>query len=353
MKINGYITATLAAVLVLILPMLESCRTEICYDHFPTADISLSWEQEWERDYGMGHSDAWDKDFYGFDYNEIRPNTPEWVIMVRYSEDGEMSTEKYFSPDGGQLVLNTKYNNSYLLYNGDTEYNVISDMVSLPNAKATATGRTRSSISYINELHPDARSMNPPDVLYSAYVSTVPEIKAHERKQLPIKLQPLVYTYIIRYEFDEGVEYVTMARGALAGMAESVYLRDGKTSDETAILLYDCDIKSYGCEARVRSFGVPGFPDKYYGREADERVDGPYTLNLEVMLKNGKTLEFNFDVAEQMKRQPRGGVIRVNGIRIEEEQAKPEPIESGFDVDLSSWGTGTEVELPVSPGGKR
>ena len=311
MKINRYIIYSMTAVLLLMLPMLESCRTEICYNHFPVADISFSWELEWERDYGMSHSAAWDKGFYGFDYDDLRPSTPEWVSMVRYSNAGEVTTEKYFPSVGGSLILNSEYDNAFLLYNGDTEYIVLSDIASLPDARATATTRTRASISYIMERHPGVRSMNPPDVIYSAYVHPLPNIQIHEVTAVPIKMQPLVYTYVVRYEFEEGIDHVALARGAFAGLAESVYLRDGKTSDEAAILLYDCEVKDYGCEARVKSFGVPGFPDKYYGRTAEDAEESPYTLNLELMLKNGKTVEFNFDVADQMKKLSRGGVLTV------------------------------------------
>ncbi|MDE6010588.1 MAG: DUF5119 domain-containing protein [Muribaculaceae bacterium] len=349
MKIKGYIITALSAVLILMLPMLESCRTEICYNHFATVTFDFSWEQEWERDYGMAHSTSWNKDFYGFNYDEIRPGKAEWINLVRYALDGEVSSEKYFPTDGGEMMLDPKSDKSFLLYNGDTEYIVLTDMASLPDARATATTRTRTSISYIKEKHPGVRSMNPPDILYSAYVSDVPEVPMHETHPLPVKLQPLVYTYVIRYEFEQGLEHVALARGAIAGMAESVYLRTGNTSDETAIILYDCDVKEYGCEARVRSFGVPGFPDKYYGRAADMEAND-YTLNLEVMLNNGKTKEYNFDVADQLKKQPRGGVIKVSGIRIEPKEAEPDPVSSGFDVDLTSWGSGIDIDLPVATG---
>lgn len=350
MKIKGYFISAFTAILILMLPMLESCRTEICYNHFPVADVEISWEQEWERDYGMRHVSSWDKGFYGIEYNDLRPEQPEWVNMVRYTSDGDVSSEKYFSPSGGELILNPNLDNSFLLYNGDTEYIVLSDMASLPDARATATTRTRASISYIIERHPGVRSMNPPDVLFSAYLSKLPDVGLHERKPMPVKLQPLVYTYVIRYEFEQGLEHVALARGAIAGMAESVYLREGRTSDQAAILLYDCDVKDYGCEARVRSFGVPGFPDKYYGRTDGGASGNPYTLNLEVMLKNGKTVEYNFDVADQMRNQPKGGVIKVSGLRVEEEQAKPDPVASGFDVDLNGWGSGQDVELPITTG---
>lgn len=328
--------------------LLTACqRTELCYDHYPKASLTFEWEQAWERDYGMGHRVNWDAGRYGFAYDYLRPETPEWINLVKY-RNNVPDGEHYFSPDGGDMILKESCDYSFLLYNGDTEYIVLSDIASLPDARASATPRSRTSISYILERHPDTRSANPPDVLYSAFIESVPPIGPHEVRQLPVKMQPLVYTYVVRYEFEYGAQHVHLARGALAGMAESVYIRNGRTSDESIIVLYDCEIKDYGCEALVRSFGVPGFPDEYYGRSAADAAERPYTLNLEVMLTNGKTLEFNFDVADQLKNQPRGGVITVSGIRIEDEQNSTEMSPGNFDVDLSGWGE-VDVNLPLDP----
>lgn len=341
--INRYI-ATAVALSVLTLP--TACRTELCYDHYPKASLTFTWEQEWERDYGMGLLTDWDAGRYGFDYDYLRPETPEWVNLIKY-KNNDSDSEYYLSPDGGEVVLKEEGDYSFLLYNGDTEYIVLSDVASLADARASATPRSRASLSYVMERHPGARSANPPDVLYSAFREIVPPVSIHETRRLPVKMQPLVYTYVVRYEFDYGLQHVTLARGALGGMAESVYLRDGNTSDESIIILYDCEIKDSGCEAQVKSFGVPGFPDEYYGRAADDAAGRPYTLNLEVLLTNGKTMEFNFDVADQLESQPRGGVITVTGIRIEDENNST-PITSGaFDVDLSGWGE-VDVDLPIS-----
>lgn len=341
--VNRYIIA----VTLLVATLFTACqRTELCYDHYPRAALSFEWEQEWERDYGMAHKEVWDAGYHGFEYDFLRPETPEWVNLVRY-KDNDPAGEHYLTSDGGEVMLMERGNHSFLLYNGDTEYIVLSDIASLSNARASATPRSRSSISYIMERHPGTRSSNPPDVLYSSFMENVPEIAAHEKKPIPVKMQPLVYTYLVRYEFEYGIEHVSLARGALAGMAESVFLRDGRTSDESIIVLYDCDVKDYGCEAKVRTFGVPGFPDSYYGRSGDDPEERLYTLNLEVMLTNGTTKEFNYDVADQLRNQPRGGIITIKGIRIEDEENKTEA-SGGFDVDLSGWSQ-VDVDLPLDP----
>ena len=327
-----------------LLPMLMSCRQELCYNHFPTLEIGLQWEREWERDYGMSHQSTWDAEYHGISYDGLKPGMPEWVNIVRYNADGS-TDERFIEPDGGSLTVSESAHPSFLLYNGDTEYIVLSDVVSLLSARASATLRSRSTLSNVMVRHPDARTTNPPDILYSAFIENAPAVKNHETTLMNVKMQPLVYTYVIRYEFEHGLEHVSLARGALGGMAESVYLRDGVTSDESIIILFDCDMKPYGCEAHVRSFGVPGFPDDYYGRSISQHSqDRPYTLNLEVMLKNGTILEFDYDIADQLKNQPRGGVIKISGIRIEDEEAK---YTSGFDVDVSDWGDHEDIDLPV------
>lgn len=342
MKINNkYITIAGGLMVVTLLAACE--RTELCYDHFPKASITFAWEREWERDYGMEHVHNWDDGYHGIGYDNLRPDTPEWVNLLKYKNNNP-SGEHYFSSEGGVIEFKEDSNHSFLFYNGDTEYIILSDIASLSDARASATPRSRSSISYIMEKHPGVRSSNPPDVLYSAFIESVPSIGVHETKPLPVKLQPLVYTYLIRYEFEYGLEKVSLARGALAGMAESVYLRDGRTSDDPIIVLYDCDIKEYGCEAQVRSFGVPGFPDEYYGRDDSGTSGRPYSLNLEVLLKNGKTVEFNYDIADQVKKQPRGGVITVSGLRIEDEIGDSD---SGFQVDVNDWPEHDVIDLPI------
>lgn len=333
------------AVAILLLPIFASCRQELCYDHFPSADISFSYEQEWERDYGRYHLGDWNSQYYGFDYNALRPRIPEWVTMVRYTGDEELPDERFLRPDGSKIIVSGK-EGSILFYNGDTEYIVLSDMASLYAARASATSRSRSSaiVGVMVERHPNARTTNSPDILYSAFLKDVPAISNHEVRAMPVKMQPLVYTYVVRYEFEYGLQHVSQARGALGGMAESVYLRDGTTSEESAIILYDCALRPFGCEAHVRSFGIPGFPDEYYGRSPDQPDERPYTLNLELQLKNGKTLEFNFDISDQMANQPRGGVITVSGLRVEDEENQSA---SGFDVDVSDWGEHEVIDLPV------
>lgn len=93
------------------------------------------------------------------------------------------------------------------------------------------------------------------------------------------------------------------------------------------------------------SFGVPSFPDSHYEPTKAEEGGRRYGLNLEVMLNNGKLVTFDFDITSQMERQPRGGVIEVDGIRISDEDAAEGG--SAFDPDVDGWGDYEDVEIPL------
>lgn len=344
MKISEYPILTI--VLTVLMVSLTSCRKELCYDHYPSIDVTLSWEQEWERDYGMSHPTAWDPEYYGFKYSSLCPDIPESVTLIRYTPEGK-TVENYLSNKGGKMEVDLKDSHSLLLYNSDTEFIMLSDIASATDARATTASRSRSSLSYMKSQYPGLRSITPPDALFSAYVEDIPYIDLHEVRHVPVKMQPLVYTYVIRYEFEAGLEYVALARGALAGMAESVYLKTGHTSDQSAIILFDCEMTSYGCEAHVKSFGVPGFPDKYYGQDKNREAPQTYMLNLEMKFNNGNTFEYNYDITDQLKNQPRGGVIVISGITVDKDKILHD---SGFEVDISGWDDHEEIDLPVGPG---
>ena len=346
---HTHITSLIGA-LALMLPgaaALTSCRQGLCYDHFRQSTVSLDFEQEWERDYGAAHASSWDENAMDGTYDDHRPGVPETVTMMVYPTDGAQPYNIFLEAAGGVAPLGAgPYD--FLLYNNDTEYIVINDIASLPDAAATTSSRSRASLV---PLHRGERTVSPPDVIYGAYHEAVPDVGVHGDHQLTTTLRPLVYTYVIRYEIATGGEHVQLARGALAGMAEKVYLRNGSTGPEAATVLFDCYSHTDGAIlAKVATFGVPSFPGDHYGRDGEsDDNDNKYTLNLEVRLTDGTMQDFTFDVTDQLKSQPRGGVIRVGGIQV----APPENpddenwVDSGFNTNVDDWGEWTDVVLPT------
>lgn len=329
------------------LTVLASCEhKDLCFDHDEHAPksavhIQAEYEQEWEltSEGGTDWESMW-KDEFGMEYDELRPVTPEGLRIQFYHEDGTNSMHNA-APEGDVLHVRPGQH-SILLYNNDTEYIVFDDMGSFASARATTRTRTRSS--YLGNFYmesSDENTVNEPDMLYGSYIESYTAERKLETDKLPVTMHPLVFRYLVRYKFSHGLEYVALARGALAGMAGAVWLNSGRTAEESATILYDCTVEDFGAQACVHSFGIPDYPNDLYTTRAERK----YGLNLEVMLKNGKIKSFDFDVTDQVAAQPQGGIIEVDGIEITDEEGLEGG--SGFDVDIDDWGEYEDIELPL------
>lgn len=331
------------------LMLFSACEhKDLCFDHdihAPESDVRVTaqYEKEWQYTYEGGTDwksyPAW-KNSFGMEYDSLRPGIPSGLRVQLYNADG--SNDIVNIAPQGDVVYMRPGEHSLLFYNNDTEYIVFDEMQSFASAKATT--RTRTRASYTGNAFMGTASentVNQPDMLYGSYVDSYTMVRSDAVKELSVTMHPLVFTYLVRYEFSHGVEYVSLARGALAGMAQSVWLNSGHTSKEAATILYDCTKEDFGAQALVRSFGVPDFPNEHYGKKAVNR----YALNLEVRLKNGKVKSFDFDVTDQVAAQPQGGVIVVKGISISDDEG----MEGGgaFDVTVEDWGDYKDIELPL------
>ena len=326
--------------------ILAGCRKELCYDHHEHTlrveyVLSLSYDIEWE--YNRENHVEWEKywnEAFGISYDDLRPSPPEGVRVHIYNEDNQSEDMRNLPPKGANIHFKDEGHYSVLFHNNDTEYIVYQGMNSFATAYATTRGMSRGSY-FGNSLMGDKQSeevtVNPPDMLYGAYMDSIYVEKSTQADTMHVTLHPLVFTYLVRYEVEEGLEHVALARGALAGMAKGVNLGNGRTSKEEATLLYDATLTDFGAQALVKSFGVPDYPNPEYSRSSR-----PYALNLEVRLKDGSLQQFEFDVTEQMEKQPHGGVIVVKGIKIEEAFG-----ESGFDIGVDGWGNVIDIPLEL------
>ncbi|MBO5855741.1 MAG: DUF5119 domain-containing protein [Alistipes sp.] len=285
----------------------------------------INWQEEWPEHY--------------IPYDDLRPDDPSGLRVVNYNKEGDYNIHN-IKAEGGVIMLYEGLND-LLFYNNDTEYIIFSRTGNGVTTRATTRTRTRATYlgsEYANEGEP---TMSAPDMLYANFFENYLAEKVIEPADIEVTLQPLVFTYKVRYEFKSGLKYVAMARGALSGMAKEVLLNTGETSEEPATILYDCDVTDYGVRALVNSFGAPAFPHPNY----PTRTENKHALNLEVVLRNGKMVTFDFDVTDQVKSQPHGGVIVVRDIEIDEEVAVEGS--GAFDVEVDDWGPYEDVELPL------
>lgn len=330
------------------LALFSSCEhKDLCFDHdehAPKSDIRIDAQYEKEWQYTSVYCTDWKNypawpETFGMEYDDLRPGIPDGLRVQVYNTDGNNNIFNIASEGG--IVQMRPGEHSLLFYNNDTEYIVFDNMQNCASARATTRSRTRTSYignSYMEKS--EEYTVNQPDMLYGSYIEHYNAELSTSTDVIPVTMHPLVFTYLVRYEFSHGLEYASLARGALAGMAQAVWLNSGCTSKETATILYDCTMQDFGAQALVRSFGVPDFPNEHYGARAGHK----YALNLEVRMKNGKLKSFDFDVTDQVEAQPQGGVIVVKGIEITDEEGTEGG--SGFNVDVEDWGEYEDIELP-------
>lgn len=323
-----------------------SCEhKDLCYNHPEHShkyhiNVIADYRYDWEEHYGgPDWRNEWPEGYKPYD--ELRPGKPSGLRVLNTSIDGNTNTHN-ISADGGVVTLYEGVNN-LLFYNNDTEYIIFNRVGEGSDATTRATTRSRTRATYKGSKYANEgeETMTPPDMLYGNYFEDYLCEKLVTPPDVHVTLQPLVFTYKIRYEFAEGLSHVALARGALSGMARSVNINTGETSAEAATLLYDCEKTQWGTRAFVNSFGIPAFPNANY----PSRAEGKHALNLEVMLKNGKMMTFDFDVTDQVLAQPHGGVIVVKDIIIVPQDGSEG---SGpFDVSVSDWGEYEDISLPL------
>lgn len=342
-------------ILAILLPLFSSCEhKDLCYNHREHAhkfhiNVVSDYRYDWEENYGgTDWTDPveWNNLNGSATYDDLRPEKPSGLRVVNTSAESGKDTHN-IGADGGVVTL-FEGPNDILLYNNDTEYILFTNHNDGSKASTRATTRSRSRSTFKEGVFatPGEETMTPPDMLFANYIEGYDPEKTIDPVDVDVTLQPLVYTYYIHYKFKEGLKYVAIARGALSGMASWVVLDTGDTSEEAITLLFeDCKVTENGVEAQVRSFGLPGFPHENYPTRTEARN---HELSLEVMLRNGKMLDFKFDVTTQVEAQPHGGVIVLEEkdyIVIEEEDGSQGS--GSFDVEVEGWGDYKDVVLDI------
>ena len=325
---------------------LQGCvQKDLCFDHDGHApkcevDVTVDWQLDWQYTYpgGVDWAERWAGYDFGMAYDALRPIKPTGIKVQTYT-DGVDNTLSVIGPDSG-TVHTTPGEHQLLFYNNNTEYITFNDLERSASATASTRGRSRASYFGIPMLPEsgDETTVNAPDPLFGCYIPSYRAQMSTQADKIDVTMKPLVFTYLVRYHFDSGLQHVALARGAMSGMAASVFLTDGHTGSDVATILYECEIKPWGIEAIVRSFGLPNYPNPYYSR-----ASGRSGVNLEVRLRNGKILNFYWDISGQLSTQPRGGVIEVYGAKVTDEDAKEDT--GSFDVTINGWGEWVDIPL--------
>lgn len=323
--------------------MLPSCSQDRDSDDLEDSPyrmtLNLEWQLDWEVNSDYNWADNWGDLGSDNDYDYYRPRKPDGVAVILYNEfkgNYVFGKELHISASGGSFSVEPS-TRAILFINDDSDYVVLNNMGS-PHTVTASTGN-HENISF-NDLHPGERSVKQPDILYGAFLEITEDQIINGDLPNNVVISPLAYGYVIKYQIDKNLEYVKEATGALAGMAESVNIMSGATSDSKATFVFECEKTNNGIGVQVMTFGVPS--SEGYKARANEDYSGQHDLRLLLKLRNGRTIKLEHDVTEQIANQPKGGVVTISGIEITDEMVESN---SGFQPDVDNWGENTEIPL--------
>lgn len=301
--------------------------------------LNLEWQLDWEVNSDYNWEETWGETGADNEYDYYRPRKPEGVAVILYNElkgNYVFGKELHIPASGGSFSIEPT-TRAILFINDDSDYVVLNNLGS-PHTVTASTGNHENS--FFNDLHKGERSVKQPDILYGAFLEiTEEQINQGELPQ-NVVISPLVYGYVIKYHIDKNLEYVKAGTGALAGMAETVNIMNGATSDSKATFIFECEKTSYGVGVQVMTFGVPS--SEGYSSRSSIDYQGQHDLRLLLKLTNGRTITLDHDVTEQIALQPKGGVVTIKGIEITDDMIESN---SGFQPDIDNWGDNTEIPL--------
>ena len=310
------------------LEVVDSVRLSVS---FKNPDLDLLWGEDWKTDW------QYDWDSSDTTYGTLGYSTPEIFKGTIYNLDANTGKRysnffKLFGLNENPATLPSGGKYDMLLYNTDTE-NIIfqaSDDFEKYTASTTITpfGFDSLGVAY--------KHLDEPDELLGALVTGVDLSKpSTDSMEIDVELNPYSIVYLIQVvilnnDDDQEMQAIGASGITITGLSQGVDLFTRKTFDKT-ILITTEDIKPLQNHANVRledgtvvenadilaarmlTWGLPGInpmePTKYGSKAA---VVNQNFIGIEVTLRNGRPYTVSYEITEQLRNKPAGGVLTVS-----------------------------------------
>ena len=310
------------------LEVVDSVRLSVS---FKNPDLDLLWGEDWKTDW------QYDWDSSDTTYGTLGYSTPEIFKGTIYNLDANTGKRysnffKLFGLNENPATLPSGGKYDMLLYNTDTE-NIIfqaSDDFEKYTASTTITpfGFDSLGVPY--------KHLDEPDELLGALVTGVDLSKpSTDSMEIDVELNPysiiyLIQVVILNNDDDQEMQAIGASGITITGLSQGVDLFTRKTFDKT-ILITTEDIKPLQNHANVRledgtvvekadilaarmlTWGLPGInpmePTKYGSKAA---VVNQNFIGIEVTLRNGRPYTVSYEITEQLRNKPAGGVLTVS-----------------------------------------
>lgn len=160
-----------------------------------------------------------------------------------------------------------------------------------------------------------------------------------ETQVITLMPQSRTIPVMVRIPIEEGIQYISQARGFLSGVSPSVQLISGIKSQSPAGILFSYGSALGGRELRA-SFSLFGMVD-------GNVVLNSYKVGLEMLLIDGSVLYYEFEVNNQITdrlRQEGGEILIREAIRVD--PVEPPATGEGFKPSIDDWDD-EEIIIPI------
>lgn len=310
------------------LEVVDSVRLSVS---FKNPDLDLLWGEDWKTEW------QYDWDSSDTTYGTLGYSTPEIIKGTIYNLDANTGKRynsffKLFGLMDNPATLPAGGKYDMLLYNTDTE-NIIfqaSDDFEKYTASTTITpfGFDSLGVPY--------KHLDEPDELLGALVAGVDLSKpSTDSMEIDVELNPysiiyLIQVVILNNDDDQEMQAIGASGITITGLSQGVDLFTRKTFDKT-ILITTEDIKPLQNHANVRledgtvvenadilaarmlTWGLPGInPMEPVKDGSKAAVVNQNFIGIEVTLRNGRPYTVSYEITEQLRNKPAGGVLTVS-----------------------------------------
>lgn len=309
--------------------------------HLPEGLPEVETELEVLVDVDVDLDSGW---YYGWDdkdkeiFGEQEFATPSSFQIRRYytGDEAYASHQNMLSDEISGYLYRASYSWGFwdmLVWNNITTLDGVQSLrfdedTSLDYVTAS-TGQTMNATRYQTRY---TRSFYQPEMLYAAYKQaleiredlkdfTYDESRGVYVKKLNMQLQPLTYVYLTQVILHNNRGRITGVdgNGNLSGMARSVNMNTGVAGSDAITVHYYVRFKT-DCNKLGESVDIAGGRLLTFGMcdingcrtKADEVSDKVHHyMDVNFQFSNGNDSTLVFDVTDQVRKKPRGGIITI------------------------------------------
>ncbi len=318
MAMKGLRKKVFALALVLMLVLTNSCQDELCYNHNHAVPVRLH-----------------------FSFSPKPETNPKQMNVYFYPTTGGAPLMYQTSGSGVETVMLPIGSYRVMCLNSDTETITYHETNSWDKFHVTAS---RGGAGQKAETADEEEILYQPENLFVATIAAdTTLVDTKNGYDLSLATNNVVYNYNFTIEGVKNLKYVSGMSGSISGLASGYYVCNKAPYNNPCTHCFDASFDAGKNEVYISmmTFGK-------IENEVTKTLAVPSNLTLDVALVDGSVWEYKFDVSKQLDEKEPDEHLTIN-ILIEDIPI-PKPVNPGnssFNPDVSGWGKGEDISVPM------